>query len=60
LRAQLDLPLPEPMLARAAMGWMQLIGSISFELFGHLHNVIYDYDAYFDFQMREVAAGLGL
>jgi len=47
-------------LARAVMGWTQLIGSISFELFGHLHNVIHDYQAYFEFQMSEVAAGLGL
>src|SRR4051812_30910375 len=33
---------------RGVMAWTQLIGSISFELFGHLHNVITDYDAYFD------------
>ena len=29
----------------------QLFGAISFELFGHLHNVIHDYDAFFDLQM---------
>ena len=29
--------------------------SISLEMFGHLHNVIHDYDAYFELQMRHVA-----
>ena len=60
LRAQLATNLDESTLARAAMGWMQLIGSISFELFGHLNNVIHGYAEYFDFQMQVVAAELGL
>jgi hypothetical protein len=42
------------------MAWTQLVGSVSFELFGHLHNVIYDYPAYFEFQMREIGARLAL
>lgn len=45
---------------RAVMAWTQLVGSISLELFGHLHNVIHDYQAYFDYQMRLVGAALGL
>lgn len=45
---------------RAVMAWTQLVGSISFELFGHLHNVIHDYGAYFEYQMRLVGADLGL
>ncbi|TQS42989.1 TetR/AcrR family transcriptional regulator [Cryptosporangium phraense] len=52
--------LGEELLARTIMAWTQLIGSISFELFGHLNNVIRDYDAYFTFQMRNVAHDLGL
>jgi AcrR family transcriptional regulator len=60
LRAQVAPSLSESILARAVMGWTQLIGSISFELFGHLHNVIHDYATYFDFHMREVARDLGL
>jgi AcrR family transcriptional regulator len=60
LRAQLAVDVSDSTLAAAGMGWSQLIGSISFELFGHLYGVIHDYEAYFDFQMREVAAGLGL
>ena len=50
----------EAQLGRALMAWSQLIGLISFELFGHLHNVIHDYKAHFDFQMQGVGAGLGL
>jgi AcrR family transcriptional regulator len=46
--------------ARVAMGYVELIGVISFELFGHLHNVIHDYPAHFDFQLRRVAGELGL
>jgi AcrR family transcriptional regulator len=60
LRAQIATNLDESTLARAAMGWMQLIGSISFELFGHLNNVIHGYGDYFDFQMTVVATELGL
>jgi AcrR family transcriptional regulator len=47
-------------LARVALGYVELIGTISFELFGHLHNVIHDYEAHFDFQLRRVAGELGL
>jgi AcrR family transcriptional regulator len=47
-------------LAPTAMAWAQLVGSISFELFGHLNNVIHDYPAYFEFQMREIGARLAL
>jgi AcrR family transcriptional regulator len=47
-------------LARAVLAWTELIGSVSFELFGHLHGVISDYGAYFDYQMRGIAADLGL
>jgi AcrR family transcriptional regulator len=46
---------PDVVLSRALLAWSQLFGSISLEMFGHLHNVIHDYDAYFDIQMRHVA-----
>jgi AcrR family transcriptional regulator len=45
---------------RGVMAYSQLIGAISFELFGHLHNVISDLEAYFDHQMRSTARDLGL
>jgi AcrR family transcriptional regulator len=47
-------------LARALSGWTQLVGSIGFELFGHLSNVIHDHESYFDYQMRGIAQNLGL
>jgi AcrR family transcriptional regulator len=42
---------PDPVLVRGLLVWTQLFGTISFELFGHLHNVIGDYDAFFDHQI---------
>jgi len=60
LREQLGSPLTEAELARAVLAWAELIGLISFELFGHLHNVIHDYPAHFDLQWRRVGAELGL
>ncbi len=47
-------------LARAALAYAELIGIISFELFGHLQNVIHDYGAHFEFQMRRIVTELGL
>jgi hypothetical protein len=29
-----------------------MFGAISYELFGHLHGIIADYDVFFDHQMR--------
>lgn len=60
LRQSLGSQLDESYLARAVMAWTQLIASISFELFGHLHNVIGDYTAYFDYQMRGIGQDLRL
>jgi ABC-type tungstate transport system permease subunit len=60
LRAELAPALSIEATGSAVMAWTQLVGSISFELFGHLNNVIHDYEAYFEYQMRRVAIGLGL
>jgi AcrR family transcriptional regulator len=46
---------PDAVLARGLWVWTQLFGTISFELYGHLHNVIHDYDAYFDEQVARSA-----
>ena len=35
--------------------WAQLLGTINLEMFGHLHNVIHDYDAFFTLQMQYAA-----
>jgi AcrR family transcriptional regulator len=48
--------IPDSVLSRGLIGWTQMYGHVSYELFGHLHNGITDYDGFFDLQMRRVAA----
>jgi AcrR family transcriptional regulator len=55
LRAQAAPGVPDAALAAGIGIWTQMFGTISYELFGHLHNVITDYDAFFDRQMRAAA-----
>jgi hypothetical protein len=43
---------PDSVLSRGLAVWAQVLGSINLEMFGHLHNVIHDYDAFFTLQMR--------
>ena len=43
---------PDAVLLRGLLVWTQLFGAVSFELFGHLHNVIHDYDALFAHHLR--------
>ena len=43
---------------RALLVWTGLFGTISYELFGHLHRVIEDYDAFFDHQVGRAGAYL--
>ena len=43
---------PDAVLSRALGVWAQVLGTINLEMFGHLHNVIHDYDAFFTLQMR--------
>lgn len=56
--------LSDDLLLRGLAAWSSLFGAISFELFGHLHNVVAEgpkyRKAYFDHQMRQVAGGLRL
>jgi AcrR family transcriptional regulator len=49
---------PDEVLGRALLVWTGLFGAISYELFGHLHRVIEDYDAFFDHQVRRAGAFL--
>jgi len=52
------------LLLRGLSSWGTLLGTISLELFGHLHNVVAEdpeqRTAFFDHQMRQVAVTLGL
>jgi AcrR family transcriptional regulator len=61
IRDSLGYPsVPAPVLARGMTAWAQVFGALSFELFGRLQNVIDDYDAWFDHQLRAMAAYMGL
>ncbi len=40
--------------------WVALIGTITFELFGHLHKTVSDYRGYFDRAMVVAAEAVGL
>jgi AcrR family transcriptional regulator len=55
LRAMAAPGVPDAVLSRTLLAWSALFGCISLEMFGHLHNVIHDYDAYFTIQMRRTA-----
>jgi AcrR family transcriptional regulator len=55
LRAFAAPGVPDAVLSRALLAWAELFGSISLEMFGHLHQVIHDYDAFFELQMRRAA-----
>lgn len=52
LRRDAAPAVPDAVLSRALAVWAQLLGTINLEMFGHLHNVIHDYDAFFTLQMR--------
>jgi AcrR family transcriptional regulator len=49
---------PPDLLAAGLAAWAEMFGMISFELFGHFHNVISDLDDFFDHTMRSTAARL--
>ena len=51
---------PPAVLSRAMGAWVQLFGSVSFELFGQLENAVGDKEAFFEHQMRAQAAYIGL
>jgi len=60
ISAIMDGRIGDERLARALMAWATLIGQISLELFGHLHQGVLDYDAHFTRLMENVADDLGL
>lgn len=46
---------PDEVLLRAMAAWTGLFGAISYELFGHLHGIVTEYDAYFATQVARTA-----
>ncbi len=55
-----DLGLPPALAARAVLVWSSLYGAISFELFGHTHNVVTDHAAFFTGVVDHLADLVGL
>ena len=51
---------PEPIILRGLMAWLEIFGTVSFELFGQLHNVVTDYEAFFDHVVLSVGSMIGL
>jgi AcrR family transcriptional regulator len=58
LRDQVAPDVPDEVLSRMLLAWTAMYGAISYELFGHLHTVVEAYDAFFELQMRRLAAML--
>jgi AcrR family transcriptional regulator len=50
----------EAVMARAMTAWTEVFGAISFDLFGRLNNVVDEREAWFDHQMRAMAAFIGI
>ena len=60
VRAVLPEGVPYDLMVAGLMAWTYLFGAVSFEVFGHRNNVIADYEAFFDHEVRRLAAMLGL
>jgi AcrR family transcriptional regulator len=52
--------LTEGQLARGMRGWLSLFGTVSFEVFGQLNNVVHARREFFDHQMRQAAEQIGV
>jgi AcrR family transcriptional regulator len=60
LVAELGLPTDTGLGSRLVQVWSSLFGAISFELFGHTHNVVLDHERHFHQVATRLAADLGL
>ena len=49
----------DDLMVRGLMAWTYLFGAVSFEVFGHRHKVIDDYDAFFDHEIKRLGTLLG-
>jgi AcrR family transcriptional regulator len=46
---------PAEHLANGLLAWSSLFGLVSFEIFGHFHNVVDDFDVFFAFEVDRIA-----
>lgn len=55
LRDGVGLAIPDEVLARTLLAWSAVLGAISYELFGHLHGIVADHEAYAGHQLERTA-----
>lgn len=60
VRAMMPEGVPSDLMIRGLMAWTYLFGAVSFEVFGHRHNVVTDHEAFFDHEIRRLATMVGL
>ncbi|WP_033340775.1 TetR/AcrR family transcriptional regulator [Catenuloplanes japonicus] len=60
LATLMNADLPPAVVTVTMLGWVQIYGLISFDLFGHLLNSVIDRPAFFDHQVATVADLIGL
>ena len=60
VRAMMPTDIPADLMVRGLMAWTYLFGAVSFEVFGHRHNVIANDDAFFDHEIHRMAVMVGL
>jgi hypothetical protein len=62
MRALADFAIPgvaPSIVAKALVAWNQLFGQISFEVFGQLHGLVQDTDAFFEFAIDAMGRFVG-
>ncbi|MCD2468384.1 MULTISPECIES: TetR/AcrR family transcriptional regulator [unclassified Streptomyces] len=60
LAADIAPDLPPALAVALVAAWSQLFGLISFEVFGHFHNIVEDRDAFFAASARRLGQDVGL
>lgn len=64
IRAYMPPDIPDDLVVRGLIAWTYLFGAVSFELFGHRHNVVADpaglREAFFDEEIARIAALVGI
>jgi AcrR family transcriptional regulator len=60
VRAMMPDGVPADLVVAGLMAWTYLFGAVSFEVFGHRHDVIVDPESFFDHEVRRLATLVGL
>jgi AcrR family transcriptional regulator len=60
LIATLGSTISQDLMIRGLMAWTYVFGAISFELFGHRHNVVHDHETFFSVEIDRIATFVGV